>query len=305
MSPPTDAEIDALWRLHRPYLIDLAFRMLGNVHDAEDVVQVAFSRMLDVDLATIADVRGWLNVVVSRLCLDQLKSARSRHEAGAGLPDEAMLPASNAGAKVSSAALENDPADRVTLDDSLRLALVVVLEQLSPPERAVFVLHDVFQFPFDAVAEIVGRSAANCRQIASRARRRVQSETEPGRFRAGKGEQHDVVERFIAACGGGDVEDLMRLLDPDVAGQVELGAGGLRPSPLHGAPAVAAALLTFFGPTSGSTLVSQPLNGRPGVLVYRRRRLAAAVVFQVRAGVIYDIHTVADPALMVHARASQ
>ncbi|HSS10873.1 MAG TPA: sigma-70 family RNA polymerase sigma factor, partial [Acidimicrobiales bacterium] len=139
-----DAEIDDVWRQHRPYLTDLAFRMLGSIYDAEDVVQEAFTRLLSVDLDQIDEVRGWLVVVVSRLCLDQLRSAKTRREASAGsLDDQGSVPSSAPWA---------DPADRVTLDDSVRIALLVVLEHLSPAERAVFVLHDVFQFSFESVA---------------------------------------------------------------------------------------------------------------------------------------------------------
>src|SRR5437870_4941984 len=136
-------DIDDIWRQHRPYVVDLAFRMLGNIHDAEDAVQEAFTRLLAADLEEIQDIRGWLIVVVSRLCLDQLRSGKTRRESNVSWLDERSSPPS-----LPSAA---DPADRVTLDDSVRMALLVVLEQLSPAERAVFVLHDVFQFSFDAV----------------------------------------------------------------------------------------------------------------------------------------------------------
>src|SRR5439155_26620965 len=116
-----------------------------------------------------------------------------------------------------------DPAERVTLDDSIRMALAVVLERLTPPERAAFVLHDVFQFSFDDVSSIVGRSPAACRQLASRARRRVEDETGPGRFTAEPAAEREVAERFIAACARGDLEQLLAVLDPDVAGHAELG----------------------------------------------------------------------------------
>jgi len=149
-------DLDDLWRAHRRYLLDLAFRMLGNIGDAEDIVQEAFTRLLRVDGDEIDDVRGWLVVVVSRLCLDQLRSARVRREVGV---------------EVELADDEVDPADRVTLDDSVRLALHLVLERLTAAERTVFVLHDVFQYPFEEVATIVGRSPTSCCQLASRARR--------------------------------------------------------------------------------------------------------------------------------------
>jgi RNA polymerase sigma-70 factor (ECF subfamily) len=289
------AEIDDIWRQHRPYLIDLAFRMLGSIHDAEDVVQEAFTRLLRVDLDEIDEVRAWLVVVVSRLCLDHLRSARSRHETNVGsLADREP---------VAQSPTWTDPADRVTLDDGVRLALLIVLEQLSPAERAVFVLHDVFQFSFDAVAAIVGRTPAACRQIASRARRRIQDETGPARFQPGVDEQHQIAQGFIAACAGGDLESLMRLLDPDVVGDVDLGPGLPALRPFHGSRRVSRGLLNFFGPQSSTTLVSQPINGNPGVLVFRDRAVVGIVSFKARSGLIYDIHAIADPRKLAYVAA--
>jgi RNA polymerase sigma-70 factor (ECF subfamily) len=240
-----DTEIDEIWRQHRPYLIDLAFRMLGRIQDAEDIVQEAFTRLLRVDLDEIEEVRGWLVVVVSRLCLDQLRSAHNRREAGTGFIDDERAAA--------SATLGADPADRVTLDDSVRMALLVVLQKLSPAERAVFVLHEVFGFSFDAVATIVGRTPVACRQIASRARRRIEAETGPARFEADTGEQHRVAQEFIAACAGGDIEALTRLLDANVVGQIDFGPDGRAIRPVIGRARVAPNSIAFFGPDSGAT----------------------------------------------------
>src|SRR5690348_2407072 len=135
--------MEELFRQHRRHAIDIAYRMLGSMSDAEDVVQEAFARLLTVDVDAIDDVRGWMVVVVSRLCLDQLRSARSRREnyVGTWLPEPVVEGA--------------DPADRVTLDDTVRMALLVVLERLTPAERVAFVLHDVFGMSFDAVAGVV------------------------------------------------------------------------------------------------------------------------------------------------------
>jgi RNA polymerase sigma-70 factor (ECF subfamily) len=184
----------------------------------------------------------------------------------------------------------------VTLDDSIRLALVVVLEELSPPERAVFVLHDVFRYSFDTIASIVGRSPAACRQIASRARRRIETEAGPGRFTPGPGEHQQVMAEFIAACAGADVDRLLLLLDPDVVGDVDLGPSFPPRQPLRGHRAVSRGLLVFFGPETGTTLVSQPVNGQPGALAFRDGTLRAVLAFKVRDGRIYDIHAVGDPA---------
>jgi RNA polymerase sigma-70 factor (ECF subfamily) len=277
-------EIEKIWAAQRPYLVDLAFRMLGRIHDAEDVVQEAFSRLLRADLEGIDDVRGWLVVVVSRLCLDQLKSAQHRRETAVGALPEPTSPA------------PFDPADRVTLDDTLRLALLVVLEELSPAERTVFVLHDIFRFSFSAIAPIVGRSESACRKIASRARRRISTETGPARFLADVDQQHEVAAEFIAACGGGDLERLLRLLDPDVVGDVDLGPTMAPRRPLSGSATISRNLVGFFGPASGMTLVSQPVNGHPGFLAFHDGALFGVVILKTGNGRIVDIHAIADPA---------
>jgi len=156
------------WNAHRPYLIDLAFRMLGDIGAAEDVVQDAFFRLLRTSPGEIDDARGWLIVVTSRLCLDQVRSARARRERP---HDASEIEFTGGGQPPPSRDELGDPADRVTLDDSVRLALLVVLQRLSPAERVVFVLHDIFAVPFNSIAQTVGRSAAGCRQLARRARR--------------------------------------------------------------------------------------------------------------------------------------
>ncbi len=288
-----DLRIEEIWREHRPYLVDLAFRMLGRIHDAEDVVQEAFTRLMRVDVDQIEEIRGWLVVVVSRLCLDQLRSARSRRETQVEVVDD-----TRAGGRTD---VGGDPADRITLDDSVSMALLVVLAKLTPPERAVFVLHDVFQFSFETVAGIVGRTPAACRQLASRARRHLESETAPERFQPDGNEHHEVVERFIAACAGGDLESLMHVLDPEVVGDVDLGPLGQVRSVFHGNWRVARGVLTFFGPATGATLVSQPVNGRAGALGFRNGKLAGILVFEVRDDVIYDIHAIADPRKLAYA----
>src|SRR5215471_11794770 len=186
-SPPpasVDPRFEALWRQDRPRMLGFARRTLGDAAEAEDVVQEAFGRLARVDLDELDDVQGWLAVVVRRLCLDRIRSARFRHEAVilGSLPDGVIsLPPE----------LAPDPADRITLDDQVQIALAVVLDRLSPAERTAFVLHDIFGFPYAAVGEVVGRSTAACRQLASRARRAI---------REGPNESHDDVRRA-------DIED--------------------------------------------------------------------------------------------------
>ena len=162
----SDPRFAVVWRDDRDRMLQLARRMLGDSTEAEDVVQEAFGRLARVDLDELNDVQGWLAVVVRRLCLDRIRSARFRHESTtlSSLPDGVIsLPPE----------LAADPADRVTLDDQVQLALAVVLDRLSPAERTAFVLHDIFGFPYAAVGETVGRSTAACRQLASRARRAI------------------------------------------------------------------------------------------------------------------------------------
>src|SRR3954468_24910721 len=272
--------VDEVWADNRRYLVDLAFRMLGSVSEAEDAVQEAFMRLLNVDLDQIDDVRGWLVTVTGRICLDHMKSARARHEVGAE-------PATEHAAKAL------DPAEHVTLDDSVRMALLVLLEQLTPPERAAFVLPDVFQFSFEDVASIVGRSPAACRQLASRARRRVQEETAPTRFAVEAAEEREVAERFIAACAGGNLEELLAVLDPDVAGHAEIGI--IPHVDVEGRENVAPRVLVLFGPQTQSTLVSIPVNGEPGILALRNGHPFALMVLRTRNGLVDHISSIADP----------
>ena len=287
MSETTSNEFVDAWTEHRAYLVDLAYRMLGSIQDAEDIVQDAYGRLLAQDVDDIDDMRGWMVVVVSRLCLDQLRSARVRREAAtADLDDgdDAAEAARGAG----------DPADRVTLDGSIQMALLVVLQQLAPSERTVFVLHDLFQFSFDAVAEIVGRTPAACRQLASRARRHIEDEAGPARFEADAVAQREIAQRFIAACAGGDLDALIELLDPNVGGSVDFGDDVPRPGPFRGRRVIARNLLVFYGPVTGTTLVPQLVNGHPGAMAFHSGDLVAVLQLKAHAGTINDIHVMAD-----------
>jgi len=185
----------------RPRLLRLAYSQLGDLGEAEDVVQEAWLRLQRAGPETIRDLDAWLTTTVARLALDVLRSARARRVAYVGpwLPEPVV---------------EDDPADRVTLDESVSYALLTVLEQLSPAERTAFVLHDVFDVPFPEVAEIVGRSPDSVRQLASRARRHVTRERP--RRPVSQAEHRRLVEAFTRAAEEGDVERLLTLLDPDV-----------------------------------------------------------------------------------------
>jgi RNA polymerase sigma-70 factor (ECF subfamily) len=282
-------EFGAAWRTHHAYLVDLAFRMLGDIGHAEDVVQEAFTRLARADGDEILDARGWLTVVTSRLCLDQIRSAHARHEYA---QDTAVL----AEATPLTAPAPTDPADRVTLDEDVRLALFVVLGRLSPAERVVFILHDVFRTPFDTIAETLGKPSNTCRQLARRARAKI--EAAPANRDDVSAEQHRLVtERFITACANGDLTALLAVLHPQVWGAAEFGPG----SPLgtqikHGSAAVATNLLRYYG--NRATLVSYAVRDEPAVLAYYRQRLFAVFTLTVRDELITKIHVSADPAVV-------
>ncbi len=272
---------------HRPYLVDLAFRMLGDIGAAEDIVQDAFSRLMAADLGEIENERGWLIVVTSRLCLDQIRSARSRRERSHDASEIEFV------APPAEPALA-DPADRVTFDDGVRLALLVVLQQLSPAERVVFVLHDIFRLPFDAVAETVGRTTQACRQLARRARQKIAEGPGSARFDIVSAEHRLVTEKFIAACASGDLSGLLEVLAPDAWGDVDLGPDAIgSPGVVTGAGRVARNLLRFWG--QGATLVSLPVGGQPAVLGFIGRKLSGVLVFTMRGEIIQAVHVIGDP----------
>jgi RNA polymerase sigma-70 factor (ECF subfamily) len=278
--PPSDQVTEA-WRSHRPYLINLAYQMLGDVGDAEDLVQETFLRLSRADVDEIDDVRGWLTVVASRLCLDQVRSARARYERPGDVDRQPAAESQYV-----------DPADRVTLDDEVRAALMEVLRRLSPGERVAFVLHDVFGVPFDAVAETVGRPVGTCRQLARRARAKF-STAQPKLSEVASAEHKLVAEKFITACTNGDIAALTAVLDPTVWGVGTVLAEPAPPPQVnHGPHAVATNLLRYLGPEV--TLVSGPA-GQPVVLAFADRRLFAAIVLTIRDCLVTKIEAIADP----------
>lgn len=277
---------------HRPYLVDLAFRMLGDVGAAEDVVQDAFSRLLRANIGEIEDERGWLIVVTSRLCLDQIRSARSRRERAHDAGEIEYVASAPAAGLVGDALA--DPGDRVTFDDSVRLALLVVLERLSAAERVVFVLHDIFQLPFDEIAETVGRPVASCRQLAKRARQKLTAGQEAVRFDVATSEHRRVTEKFIAACATGDLGGLTEVLAPDAWGEVDFGPDATRRPPVTvGAEHVARNLLHFWG--QPATLVTLPVHGQPALLGFVGGELAGVLVLTMRGDLIHTVHVIGDP----------
>jgi RNA polymerase sigma-70 factor (ECF subfamily) len=282
-----DAAFTALWNAHRRRMLDLAFRMLLDLRDAEDAVQEAFVRLARTDLDSIDDAEGWLVVVTSRLCLDRLR-ARTRRPTD--VLDTARDP-------FDPHAL--DPADQIALVDNVTLAMHAVLERLSPAERTSFVLHDVFQYPFEAVADIVGRTPAACRQLASRARKRVQAESATGRFPVDVVLQREVSERFVEACTGGDLDALLALLDPAVDG-----TGDLARQDIVGAAAVAKGVLRYLGPRVSPTLLHLPVGDRAGIVAMQGHDVLALVLLTVEDGLIVHVDALAGPAPRAAVRAA-
>jgi RNA polymerase sigma-70 factor (ECF subfamily) len=285
MSQPQSAQdqIAEAWRRHRPYLVNLAYQMLGDIGDAEDVAQDAFLRLARADFDAIDDIRAWLTVVTGRLCLDQVRSARARYERPGDIdPEVAALNQSR----------RLDPADRVTLDDEVRTALLEVLRRLSPAERVSFVLHDVFAVPFDEIAETVGRPVGTCRQLARRARAKFAvAQPKPGEVPVA--EHQLVTEKFITACSNGDLQALAAVLDPTVWGVgTVLTDPPLPPQINHGPHDVAVNLLRYLGP--GVTVVSGPA-GQPVLLAFAERRLFAVIVLTIDENLVTKIEATADP----------
>lgn len=278
-SPSASDQVSEAWRRHRPYLVNLAYQMLGDIGEAEDIAQEAFLRLSRADAGEIEDTRGWLTVVASRLCLDQVRSARARYERPGEVEDQ-------------PAPRRVDPADRVTLDDEIRTALLEVLRRLSPGERVAFVLHDVFGVPFESISQTVGRPVGTCRQLARRARSKFEA-AQPKLADVAPAEHQLVTEKFIAACANGDLQALAAVLDPTVWGVGTILADPAPPPQInHGPDAVATNLLRYLWPDV--TLVSGPV-GAPVLLAFSERRLFAVIVLTIRESRVCKIEAIADP----------
>jgi len=270
---------------HRTRIRAVAYRMLGSLSEADDAVQECWLRLSRSDTSGVEDLGGWLTTVVARICLDMLRSRKSRREEPllAHLPDP-----------IVSRADALDPEDEALLAVEVGLALLVVLDTLSPAERLAFVLHDVFDVPFEEIAPIVGRSASAARQLASRARRRVQrAPTAPD---ADLTRQREVVDAFLAASRDGDFDALLAVLDPDVVVRADLGgvvAGAWRE--VRGARAVAEQALSFS--RLAQFVQGVLVNGAAGVVSWRPGGRPFAVMgFTVRRDKIVEIDILADVA---------
>ncbi len=268
----------------RGHLKGVAYRMLGSLAEADDAVQEAWIRASRAGASEVENLRGWLTTIVARVCLNALQSRKSRREESLDLhlPDP-----------VVSLAEGSSPEHEAVLADSIGLAMLVVLESLTPPERVAFVLHDVFGVAFEEIAPIVDRSPAAARQLASRARRRVRGQ--PTESDTGLPAQRRVVDAFLAAARDGNFEALLQVLDPDVVLRADEGAG-VRLRQLRGATAVAGGAIAYQrlrGPDT--TIVPALVNGAAGLVAFQDGKPSQVVGMTVREGKIAAIDILGDP----------
>ena len=276
---PSDLHTEEFERC-REHLKAVAYRMLGSRSEAEDAVQEAWLRLSRSETGSVTNLGGWLTTVVARVCLDMLRSRRARREdyVGTWLPEPVV-------------SVADGPEDEAALADAVGLALLVVLDTLTPPERLAFVLHDMFAVSFSEIGEILDRSPTAARQLASRARRRVRGATP--RTDPDLREQRRVVDAFLAASRSGDFDALLRVLDPDVVFRVDTGPRG-NPLPVVGAENVARRILargSRHAPHARPAIV----NGNAGVIVVPATQPIAVVGFTVESGRIVEIDLIANP----------
>ncbi len=295
-TPPGSVQNPTLGSLmaERRGLLNLGYRMLGSVQDAEDVVQETYARwyaLSEEEQRAIAVPLAWMTRVASRICLDQLASARVRREryTGEWLPEPVRHSATWTSTGGAGA---DDPADRITLDESVGMGMLVVLDSVTPAERVAFVLHDVFGMPFAEIAETVGRTPAACRQLASSARRRL-AERRPGPSTAR--EHRQVVSAFREACETGDLDTLVALLDPDVESRSD-GGGKVRAAlrPVVGRDKVARLFLGLMRKEPEVDLVEDEVNGTPGVAVRVAGTTVAVLALEVCDGLITHVWLVVN-----------
>jgi len=268
---------------NRAHLRSVAYRMLGSSGEVDDAVQEAWLRLSRVDAAGIDNLGGWLTTVVARVCLDMLRSRKSRRE-------EPFTP--HAPEPVATGTSGSSPEHEALLADSVGLALLVVLDRLTPAERLAFVLHDMFALPFEEIAAIVGRSTTATRQLASRARRRVRggaAAPDPDLIR-----QREVVGAFLAALRGGDFEGLLAVLDPDLVVRADVPAPSGAPAEIRGA-AVWAKQAIAFGQLARLARLAL-VNGAVGIVMAPRGRLFRVVRLTIANGKITQIEVIGDKA---------
>ena len=281
----------------RRQLINLAYRLLGSLADAEDVVQETYARWYAMSRPrqqAIESPAAWLTTVASRICLDLLGSARARRERYVGEWIPEPLPEPTEWISGRSGDATADPADRVTLDESINMAFLVVLESMTPAERVAFILHDVFRYPFAEVAEIVGRTPAACRQLASSARRRIRTSQPPATATA---QQAGIVRDFKQAWQAKDIGALIGLLDPGATATAD--GGGLASAqlrPIEGGEQIARYLVDIAGRApSNLTFLERTVNGQPGLVAQQDGVTVAVYAFDIAGDRIKHMWVVRNP----------
>ena len=280
----------------RRQLINLSYRLLGSLADAEDAVQETYARwyaMSRTQQQAIESPGAWLTKVASRICLDLLGSARARRERYVGdwLPEPLPGPADWVSGR--PAGTTADPADRITLDESVNMAFLVVLDAMTPAQRVAFILHDVFGYPFAEVAGIVGRTPAACRQLASSARRRIRESQPPA---APSARQAGLVRDFKVAWEARDIGALIGLLDPGATMTADGGGLAIAAlSPVEGGEQVARYLADLATRAAGLTILERSVNGQPGLIVQEHGRTVTVFAFEVAADRITRIWAIRNP----------
>jgi RNA polymerase sigma factor (sigma-70 family) len=280
----------------RRQLINLAYRLLGSLADAEDVVQETYARwyaMSRQQQEAIESPGGWLTTVASRICLDLLGSARVRRERYVGEWIPEPLPDHMEWTNERSGSTSVDPADRVTLDESIDMAFLVVLESMTPAERVAFILHDVFGYSFTEVAEIVGRTPAACRQLATSARRRIRASQAPATPTA---QQADIVRDFKQAWEAKDIDALIGVLDPDATAIAD--GGGLVSAerrPIEGGEQIARVCVDIASWVPNLTLLERTVNGQPGLVAQQDGITVTVYAFDIAGDRIKHIWAVRNP----------
>jgi len=280
----------------RRQLINLAYRLLGSLAEAEDVVQETYARwyaMSRQQQETIESPGGWLTTVASRICLDLLGSARARRERYVGEWIPEPLPDRTEWINGQSAGTTVDPADRVTLDESINMAFLVVLESMTPAQRVAFMLHDVFGYSFAEVAKIVGRTPAACRQLAASARRRIRASQAPATPTA---QIADIVRDFKQAWEAKDIDALIGLLDPDATAIAD--GGGLVSAvlrPIEGGEQIARVVVDVASRVPNLTILERTVNGQPGLVAQQNGITVMVMAFDIAGARIKHIWAVRNP----------
>jgi RNA polymerase sigma factor (sigma-70 family) len=279
-------DVTQAFEAHRPHLRAVAYRMLGSLSEADDAVQETWLRLARSDTSTVGNLGGWLTTVVARVCLDLLRTRTRRRED----PLDLHLPD-----PIVTAPGAADPQEQAVLADSVGLALLVVLDTLSPNERLAFVLHDVFAVPFEQIAGVLDKSPAAAKQLASRGRRRLQGAPSASDApTADPRRRQEIIDAFLAASRDGDFDSLVAVLDPDVVLRAEAGSGPFAPSRIvRGAPAVAGQALLYASLARFARPVD--VNGAPGFLVAPHGRPIALLSLTFGSDTITAIDILADP----------